>query len=69
MKNLIIATLFVAFGIFAFWNSFPAFLDGINIIGMYVVKQTTVFLPYLLIAGAVFGVVKLTKRKKHILFK
>lgn len=62
MKNLIIATLFVLFGIFAFWNSFPAFLDATMLLLQLCFTITTILLPLLLVVGAVFGVAKLTKR-------
>ena len=62
MKNLIIATVFIAFGVFALWDNIPAFLDATTLMVMYIVKQTTVLLPYLLVAGAVLGVAKLTNK-------
>lgn len=62
MKNLIIATLFVAFGVVLFWNSFPAFLDATMLLLQLCFTITTILLPLLLVVGAVFGVAKLTKR-------
>jgi hypothetical protein len=48
MKNLFIATLFVSFGIFAFWNDIPAYFES----GKYLFQ-----LPFVVVWNAKFEII------------
>ena len=48
MKNLLIATLFVSFGIFAFWNYIPAYFES----GKYLFQ-----LPFVIVWNAKFEII------------
>jgi hypothetical protein len=48
MKNLFIATLFVSFGIFAFWNYIPAYFES----GKYLFQ-----LPFVVVWNAKFEII------------
>jgi hypothetical protein len=48
MKNLFIATLFVSFGIFAFWNDIPTYFES----GKYLFQ-----LPFVVVWNAKFEII------------